>query len=177
MRKKEIPGNWLTDAEIYQMYKDGTRINILRDLTGKSKEEIMEIVKRTQKKRDQIDKEYEEIISRKAEEAEPAKPKRKKAPAKKTEPLEPVKVAPVQLEDERLKAIQEWIHDNTNKFAELKKENETLKKLANEATTETEALKKELQKTKEKTKDLEDMLRAYDSELSSTYEYITQMGK
>lgn len=163
MRKKEIPGNWLTDAEIYQMYKDGTRINILRDLTGKSKEEIMEIVKRTQEKRDQIDKEYKEIINRKAEEAEPAKPKRKKAPAKKTEPLEPVKVAPVQLEDERLKTIQEWIQDNANKFEELKNENEKLKT--------------ELQRTKAKTKDLEDMLRAYDKELSSTYEAIKKIGR
>ncbi len=177
MRKKEIPGNWLTDAEICQMYKDGTKINILRDLTGKSKEEIMEIVKRTQEKRDQIDKEYKEIINRKAEEAEPAKPRRKKAPAKKAESIEPVEVAPVQLADERLKAIQEWIRDNTNKFEELKKENETLKKLANEATTETEALKKELRRTKEKTKDLENMLRTYDKELASTYEAIKKIGR
>lgn len=177
MKKKEIPGNWLTDAEICQMYKEGTKINILRDLTGKSKDEIMDIVKKTQEKRDQIDKEYKEIINRKAEEAEPAKPRRKKTPAKKAESVEPVKVAPVQHIDERLKAIQEWIQDSTSKLEEMKKENETLKKLANAASTETEALKKELQRTKEKTKDLENMLRAYDKELASTYEAIMNIGR
>lgn len=161
MKKKEIPGNWLTDAEIYQMYKDGTRINILRDLTGKSKEEIMEIVKRTQEKRDQIDKEYKEIINRKAEEAEPAKPRKRKTTEKKE--VEPVEVAPVQLSDERLKAIQEWIQDNANRFEELKNENKKLKT--------------ELQRTKAKTKDLEDKLRAYDQELASTYETIKKIGR
>lgn len=128
---------WLSDGEITQMYKNGTKISVLTDLTGKTKDEIKKIIAGYEQSTAQKDQIYRSYIHPEQKKEAPKQRGRKSKPKKKTEQVPDATPVPPRVETKKPDSVLQPT-GNTELILKMARETLRLKAL-------NEAYKKELE--------------------------------